>query len=224
MEKLFNRLLELSKKEEKISVDEARELISLTKQLFENFMLAAGHDKRQIIRLTTKFRDAGRRSAPWEKASSKVLGIPQDGADGNRINRWLMDKNHKFYADEITATLVEVKYYYQALSMRNAPSLNHQELQESMVWLVGHKIEPDIYLDPIQLIPIDLNEIIQNARLIQSGHLLPLDRGGRHEPKNAFLMLKVSNALQGNLTLEELLTLMEQIVNRHKQLRKTLDR
>jgi hypothetical protein len=54
-----------------------------------------------------------------------------------------------------------------------------------------------------------------DARTIQSGHLHPLDRGGKHEPANAFLMLHRSNQLQGNLTVEELIALMDEIVKRH---------
>jgi hypothetical protein len=47
-----------------------------------------------------------------------------------------------------------------------------------------------------------------------------LDRDGKHEPKNAFLMLHRSNQLQGNLTLEELVALMEEITKRHAEKRK----
>ncbi len=212
----IERMVELSKKEYSITLDEVREFIIITKKLFENLLLKAGHDKRQITRLTTKFRDAGRRSAPWKPTSSRVPGRPQDGQDGNRINRWLLPPNHKFYADEKTATLVEIKYYFQALSMQNAPSLNHEEFQKSLVWLVGELIVPGVYLDPIQLISIDINEVIADARIIVSGHLIPLDQGGRHEPKNAFLMLKTSNDLQGSLTLQELLKFMEDILSKHR--------
>ena len=65
------------------------------------------------------------------------------------------------------------------------------------------------------MIPISLKEVFADARIIQSGHLHPLDRGGKHEPKNAFLMLFRSNQIQGNLTLEELVALMREIVQRH---------
>ncbi len=163
----------------------------------------------------TKFRDAGRRSPPWRPTSSRVPGRPQDGADGNRRNRWLFKPAHKFYADEITATLVEVRYYLQLLSMNNAPPLPEDSVQESFMWLVDHKVEPSTYLDPIQLIGIDLHEFLEDLRFVQSGHLVPLDRGGKHEPPNSFLMLARSNQLQGNLTLEELLNLMEQILVKH---------
>ena len=162
--------------------------------------MEAGHDARQITKVTTKFRDAGRRSAPWRPTSSRVPGRPQDGADGNRINRWLMNKNHKFYADEVTATLVEIKYYLQALSMSGAPELPDESLNSVFSWMLEHKIEPGRYVDPIQLIPINLNEVIKDARIIQSGHIVPLDRGGKHESLNAFLMLQRSNQLQGNQT------------------------
>jgi len=215
----YQELVTLSRKEYQITQEEVRKFIKITNALFRKLMIDAGHNKRQITKLTTKFRDAGRRSAPWRPTSSRVPGRPQDGADGNRINRWLLPPDHKFYADEITATLVEIKFYFQALSMQNAPEIPNNELKDSIVWLLGHRAEPGIYLDPIQLIPIDLNQVVWDASLIQSGHLKPLDREGRHEPKNSFLMIKGSNSLQGNQTLDELLELIRQILNRHDERR-----
>ena len=103
--------------------------------------------------------------------------------------------------------------------MKKAPSLPEGAFQEDFIWLTGHKIEPGIYKDPIQLIDIDLQEVLENPLLCQSGHLIPLDRGGRHEPSNAFLILARSNQLQGNMTLDELLQLMDEILERHRQLR-----
>jgi hypothetical protein len=47
---------------------------------------------------------------------------------------------------------------------------------------------------------------------------VPLNRSGKHEPANAFLMLARSNQLQGDLTVDELLNLMEQILLRHHRL------
>ncbi len=211
----LQKLIELSKKEYKISVEEVRELISLITNLTRSLLITAGFPERSITQLTTKLRDAGRRSAPWRVFSQKLPGRPQDGADGNRIKRWLLPPEHKFYADEITATLVEVKYYLQVLSMNNAPKLPPNTIQDKFLWLTAHQIIPGAYLDPIQLIPIDLKIILQNLREIHSGHFIPLDREGKHEPKNTFLVWGRSNQLQGNLTVPELLKLMKEIVEKH---------
>jgi len=173
-----------------INETQVRQLIHLVSYLFREILMSAGHNPRQILRITTKFRDAGRRSAPWKPASSKVPGRPQDGADGNRISRWLLERNHKFYADEVTATLVEVKYYLQALSMEGAPDLTDPTLKTAFSWMLEHTIEPGNYEDPIQLVPINIADIVKDARTIQSGHLIPLDRGGKHEPKNASLCFR----------------------------------
>jgi len=178
-------------------------------------LFSSGFPVRDVTRLTTKLRDAGRRSPPWTPHSNRVPGRPQDGADGNRRLRWLFPVDHKFYADEIQATLVEVKYYLQVLSMTNAPYLPENTIQEKFLWLVKHKVAPGEYKDPIQLIPIDLKLILKDLRNLHSGHLVPLDRGGKHEPKNTFLVLARSNQLQGNLTLDELLALMNRIVTLH---------
>jgi hypothetical protein len=215
----IQKALELSSLKFLLSAEQSQKLIKYVKDIFEETMLLK-YSERDIRRLTTKLRDAGRRSAPWKPTSSRVPGRPQDGSDGNRINRWLLPLDHKFYADEKTACLVEIRYYLMALSFKNTPSINNNDFQKSFKWLLPNKIIPDNYLDPIQLISIDMDVIIKDARLIQSGHLFPLDRGGKHEPNNTFLMLARSNQLQGNLSVDELLELMEEIVTRHKQLKR----
>jgi len=200
-----------------ITVEEVRELMTLITRVFREHLIANGFDERQITRLTTKLRDAGRRSPPWRPTSSRVPGRPQDGSDGNRISRWLMQPENKFYADEINATLVEVKYYLQLLSMLDAPPLPENTLSTDFNWLIDHEVSPDAYLDPLQKISISLKDVIKDARIVQSGHINPLDRGGKHVPSNTFLMLKGSNNLQGNLTFDELLALMADILKRHSK-------
>lgn len=213
----LERLQTLAKDEYTITPDNVRLMIADISDVFTEVLRATGHPARQILRITTKFRDAGRRSPPWQPASKKVPGRPQDGADGNRRLRWLFEPEHKFYAHETDATLTEVKYFLQTLSMDDAPQLPANTIQDSFLWLVEHRVMPGAYFDPIQLIPISLLKVLDDARTIQSGHLIPLDRGGRHEPKNAFLMLSRSNQLQGNLTVDELLALMQQILQRHRE-------
>lgn len=213
------RLRELAGRRERITVEEVRELIKLMTAFFRSFLETAGFDPDSIRKITTKFRDAGRRSPPWRPTSGRVPGRPQDGADGNRRLRWLFKGDHKFHADEVTATLVEVRYYLQALSMEGAPELPEDSIEQEFEWLAGHRVSPGQYRDPIQLIPIQLPAILDDPRSIQSGHLFPLDRGGRHEPKNAFLMLARSNQLQGNQRIDELLDLMSDIVRRHQEAR-----
>ncbi|MFN6563432.1 MAG: hypothetical protein RMY28_027050 [Nostoc sp. ChiSLP01] len=208
---------QLARKEYEISEEKVRILITLVISFFKKYLLSAGYEERKIKALITKFRDAGRRSAPWKPTSGRVPGRPQDGKDGNRQSRWLFPPEHKFYANEVDATLVEVKYFLQTLSMAGAPSLPVNSIQESFIWLVGHRVEPGMYLDPIQLIPIEFSQLINTPRSIQSGHLIPLDRGGRHTPKNTFLMLERSNQIQGNQTLEELLELMERVVRGYQE-------
>lgn len=214
----INKTLELSQFQMDISVENAQLSIKNIKKIFDEIMCNK-YPEREVRRLTTKFRDAGRRSAPWRPTSSRVPGRPQDGLDGNRINRWLLPPDHKFYADEKTACLVEIRYYLMAFSFKNTPPINNKKFEKSFKWLLNNDIKPDNYLDPIQLISIDMDDVINEARLIQSGHLFPLDRGGKHEPQNTFLMLARSNQLQGNLSVDELLDLMNQIINRHKKMK-----
>jgi hypothetical protein len=216
MDERLRLLIDLSKQQYNISDEDVRRMITAISNFFRAHLLINGFSERGVRAIITKFRDAGRRSAPWRPASGRVPGRPQDGADGNRRSRWLFEPEHKYYATEVMATLVEVKYFLQTLSMTDAPVLPAGTIQESYLWLTGHRIEPGIYRDPIQLIPISLKEFIADPRSVQSGHLVPLDRGGRHVPDNTFLMLARSNQLQGNLTLDELVALMERIVQRHR--------
>ena len=212
----------LANKEYALTEEDARSLIRLVTRVFREHLKNADVPSREITRITTKFRDAGRRSPPWMPHSNVTPGRPQDGEDGNRRSRWFFEPEHKFYADEATATLVEVRYYLQALSMDDAPQLPSTGIETAFNWLIDHPVRPNEYLDPIQLIPISLNSFLKEGRSIQSGHLVPLDRGGRHEPPNAFLMLARSNQLQGNLTIAELIELMEAIVARHRTQRARL--
>lgn len=210
----------IAQNKNKISLIEVRCLIKLFKTIFENACFFNRFEKKKITALTTKFRDAGRRSAPWQPTSKKVPGRPQDGRDGNRINRWLMDKNHKFYATEIDATLVEIKYYLQTFSMTNAPNINHLNINIKNIftpWLIEHEVKPGMYKDPLQREKIDFRDFINDPATIQSGHLIPLDRGGKHKLNNTFLMLKRSNIIQGNLKINEVVNLMDKIVKEHKK-------
>lgn len=216
MDALLEELAGLAANREHLTVVDVQDMIATATALTRVALKGAGINARAIQQITTKFRDAGRRSPPWKPASGKVPGRPQDGADGNRRLRWLFEPSHKFYADEINATLVEVRYYLQTLSMTNAPALPPGSIQDAFVWLTGHRIEPGQYRDPIQLIDMDLLQFAADTRGVVSGHLVPLDRGGRHEPANAFLMLYRSNQLQGNLTVQELLELMDDILARHR--------
>jgi len=212
------KINKLANSEYEITVENARLLIRLVASTFRQHLVENGFDRRQITRLTTKLRDAGRRSPPWKTHSSRIPGRPQDGADGNRTNRWLLDPEHKFYSSEVMATLVEVKYYLQCFSMLNTPKLPSESIKTCFGFMMEHDVEPGKYFDPIQMTQIDIKEVLNDARIIQSGHLTPLDRDGKHIPSNTFLMLKRSNQLQGNLTVTELLDLMQGILNSHKRI------
>ncbi len=216
-EDLFLVIRILAKAEYAISDENVRVLISALANLFKKHLLSAGYSQKKVNALKTKFRDAGRRSAPWKPTSSRVPGRPQDGADGNRQNRWLFEPSHKFYATEVDATLVEIKYFLQTLSMSGAPPLADNSIENSFVWLLGYPVKQGNYVDPIQLIPINFQDFLNNPKLVQSGHLIPLDKGGKHTPNNTSLMLARSNQLQGNQTLDEMLEMMNKIIRRHHQ-------
>lgn len=171
-------------------------------------------DRDRVAALLRKYNDAGPRSAPWRAVSSRVPGRPQDGRDGNRINRWNLPKDHKFYSTKRDGYLVAIKYIFQTLSMDGAPAAS-RNLSRTYRWLIGHEIAPGRFRDPIQLIGVSLSDVLEEPTLITSGHIQPLDCGGRHIPANTSLMLKVSNSLQGSLTVNALLDMMADILRRH---------
>lgn len=196
------------------TAEDAGQLIKLWARLFRELLIANGVPSRQVTRLTTKFRDAGRRSPPWQPGSETGNRRPQDGEDGNRRTRWLFDEPHKFYADEVTATLTEVRYFLQTLSMQGAPEIPGGRLETEFRVILGHPLRPGMFLDPIQKIPVEFQKFVNNPRYVESGHYVPLGKGGRHTPDNATLMLKDSNRLQADLTLGELLEIMAGILER----------
>jgi len=127
-----------------------------------------------------------------------------------------MPTDHKQYATEREATLVEISFYLQALSFDDAPRIANAAFRSNWSWATGSEIEPGNFLDPVQLRPMSLKKVAANPRMLTSGHIVPLDRGGKHELGNVFLVLHRSNQMQGNMTLSEFLQLSESIVEKHK--------
>lgn len=138
-------LIQLAEKKLDANTDEVVQMWRLLKELANELLLGAGFSEKEVKAMHTKFNDAGRRSAPWKAFSQKVPGRPQDGKDGNRMNRWLFNTDHKQYATEKDATMVQIRYYLQALSMNSAPALPLPELKTAFQWLAGHVIEPGAY-------------------------------------------------------------------------------
>jgi len=201
---------------ERTTTVDARTLIKLWTNFFRQLLVENEYELRQVTRLTTKFRDAGRRSPPWQPGSESGNRRPQDGEDGNRRSRWLFERSHKFYAEETIATLTEVRYYLQTLSMQGAPEIPGRRLENDFITILGHQLKPGMFLDPIQKVPVEFKKFIENPRYIESGHLVPFGRGGRHTPDNATLMLRDSNRLQADLTLDEMLKVMAGILERQE--------
>ena len=210
----LDALVRLGAAQENCSEDDVVEMYAAAKSYFRELLVHLPVTK--VNALLTKYNDAGPRSAPWRPVSSRIPGRPQDGRDGNRINRWELPEDHKFYSTKKDGLLVAIKYILQTLSMEGAP-VGSPPLSQSYRWLTGHDVGPGQFRDPVQLVGVSFDEVIENPRLITSGHLLPLDRGGRHVPQNTSLMLKISNDLQGNHTIEELMDLIEGILLRHRR-------
>jgi len=212
------RLLDLRYQRNQGDTELSKEIYNGARLLFRGLLRDCGYPDRGINALLTKFNDAGPRSAPTMAFSQTVAGRPQSGADGNRINRWLLEPDHKQYATECEAKLVGTRYIFQALSMIGAPAVPNDTIKKSFQWLLGHQIQPGNYLDPVLLIALNFNEMFDNPRTITSGHFKPLSRGiGLHNTGNTFLQSKKSNDLQSDNTLDELLTMISGVLTRHRK-------
>lgn len=197
------------------SDDDAYELLMKVKRLFRDFLLEQGIDERVVESMLRKFTDAGRRSPPWQAGSETGHRRPQDGADGNRQNRWLFSEDHEYYATKSMGCLVEIKFVLQTLSMVNVPNLPSNILRNSFSVILNHELVPGEFLDPLTGDSIDFNEFVRDRRYVESGHIIPHGREGRHNYNNATLMLRDSNRQQADLTIDECIENMARILRNH---------
>lgn len=210
-------VVDLGRLGERMTDDEVTRLMELVPPAFQLLVTSAGFPDRLVRAVMTKFRDAGRRTPPTRVFSTIGPGRPQNAADGNRTNRWLLPGDHKFFATKRDAELVEIRFYLQCLSMFEAPSVPRTQFRSAFFWLLGHECSPGEYLDPIMLRDIHFPSFLHQPRRVESGHYTPLARGGQHTYDNTFLMLKRSNAMQSDLTFEELLALFDDILRRQSE-------
>lgn len=197
------------------SDEDAKELLMKARKLLKDFLIEQNCESRIIEAILRKFNDSGRRSPPWQQGNEDGHRRPQDGADGNRQNRWLFPEDHPYYATESMACLVELKFILQTFSMINIPNLPSNVLTNSFTGLLGHELISGQFLDPLTGDQIDFAEFVRDRRYLESGHIDPHGRGGRHNYNNATLMLRDSNRQQADLTINECLENMARILRNH---------
>jgi len=197
------------------SDDDAYEILMKVRKLFKSILLQARIDETVLKSILTKFTDSGRRSAPWRDGSETGHRRPQDGADGNRQNRWLFDPAHEYYATKSMGSLVEIRFILQTLCMQNAPQLPSDTLKDSFNGILGHELLPGKFLEPLTKESPDFNEFVNDRRYIESGHVIPHARDGRHNYNNATLMLRDSNRQQADFTIDECVEKMKRILSNH---------
>jgi hypothetical protein len=197
------------------SDDDSYELLRKLRQLLRDVLQEKGIEKKIIQAFLTKFVDSGRRSPPWQQGNEDGHRRPQDGADGNRQNRWLFDTEHPYYATKSMGCLVEIKFILQTFSMGNVSNLPSDILQNSFNGLLDHVLAPGLFVDPLTGNVIDFNKFVADRKYLESGHINPHGRGGRHTYNNATLMLRDSNRQQADLTIDECLENMAIILKNH---------
>ncbi|MCH7969308.1 MAG: hypothetical protein IH841_08720 [Thaumarchaeota archaeon] len=197
------------------SDSDAYEILMESRKLFKGFLLFNGIKERIVDSMLRKFNDAGRRSPPWLAGSQTGNRRPQDGADGNRRNRWLFPKTHDYYATKSMGCLVELRFVLQTLSMLNAPKLPSEILKNSFVTILQHELMPRNFLDPLTKQSPDFNKFVKDRRYIESGHVVPHAKSGKHNYKNATLMLRDSNRQQADYTIDECIRNMVLVLSNH---------
>jgi hypothetical protein len=215
---LAKEVVELGERGDSMTDADVDALMERIPKLFRRLCVDAGLPKKQVTAVVTKFRDSGRRSPPTAVFSSVGPGRPQNADDGNRANRWALPSDHKYYAPMREAKLVEIKYFLQSLCFVDAPEVPNPDARDAFAWLLGHELTPGAYLDPIMLRAMNFKAFLNFPRLATSGHLVPLARGGRHEPSNTFLMLDRSNTLQNDLTFDEFFALVDDVLTRQAEI------
>ncbi len=194
---------------------DAKELLMKVRKLLKDSLTEHGFESRVIEAILRKFNDSGRRSPPWQQGNEDGHRRPQDGADGNRQNRWLFPEDHPYYATQSMGCMVEIKFVLQTFSMINIPNLPSDVLTNSFTGLLGHELSPGQFLDPLTGGQINFAEFAIDRRYLESGHINPHGRGGRHDYNNATLMLRDSNRQQADLTIDECIENMAIILRNH---------
>lgn len=190
-------------------------ILMKVRKLFRDFLLLNGIAGETLEQILRKFNDSGRRSPPWQAGSETGHRRPQDGADGNRQNRWLFPPTHDFYATKPMSCLVEMRFVLQTLCMLNAPELPADILKDSFIGILSHDLTPGKFLDPLTKESPDFNEFIRDRRYIESGHVVPHAKSGKHNYKNATLMLRDSNRQQADYTIDECIRNMVLVLSNH---------
>ena len=58
---------------------------------------------------------------------------------------------------------------------RTTPALPKDDIKTCFSFTLEHDVELGLYLDPIQKNQIAINDVIEDATVIQSGHITPLN-------------------------------------------------
>jgi len=187
------------------SDEDAYELLMKVRKLFRDLLRENDIPEEVIKSMLTKFNDSGRRSPPWQEGNEH----------GNRQNRWLFANNHPYHATQSMGCLVEIKFVLQTLSMRNAPNFPSDLLRNSFTEILNHELVPGTFSDPLTGDILDFNEFANDGRYVESSHITPHARGGRHSYENSTLMHRDSNRLQADLPIGECLDYMVRILRNH---------
>lgn len=127
----------------------------------------------------------------------------------NRDVRWATWPASVQYASHYECAMIEMELMVELFEFAGAPSLN-EELQAAIFAVRGQPVIPGARRCYITGYMLNFEDYVQAAINPQGGksayhvgHILPLTRGGRHEPRNVAWLSDDGNRIQGNDTLDE---------------------
>lgn len=134
----------------------------------------------------------------------------------NRAKRWEVLSGDFQHATLTECWSVERKLLSDLVCFNNFPYEIRKNLMDN-----GLLINSDISRCPVTLEELDFNILVSNVihgrSDYQVGHLHPLKRGGKHEGKNVCWQSQDGNRIQGDLTIEETVNLLNGIRAREDQ-------
>jgi len=169
------------------------------------------------ISYTRKAADKARRDAENTKgvAWPTVTENADDSKNSrkNREARWDIEEDHPYYATYETCLDVARRLTLYIFEMEDAPPC-----PTGLVQYLEREPIPDSYVCYICGQPVtieQINEAEVSKAVVETGHKIPFNIGGIHEPDNVFFCHRECNIAQGNKIMPEFCDWIASILEFH---------
>lgn len=138
----------------------------------------------------------------------------------NRAKRWEVLCGDFQHATLTQCWSVERKLLAELVGFENFPQEIKQQLQEVELIASFESSRCPVTLEPLSF-DVLMSPAVHGRSDYQVGHLHPLKRTGKHEGSNVCWQSSDGNRIQGDLTIEETIALLDQISQRKNALGQT---